>query len=43
MSAGPAPVAMHVINNAGHSPQVEHPAAFNAAVAGFCGQFRAGR
>jgi pimeloyl-ACP methyl ester carboxylesterase len=40
-SASPAPTELWVVNQAGHIPQAEHPDAFNRAVIGFCGRYRA--
>lgn len=38
LRAGPAPAALHVIDDAGHFPFAEHPAEFDRAVSAFCGR-----
>ena len=42
-SHSPAPTGLVVINQAGHSPQLEQPGQFNAAVLSFVSQYRAAR
>ncbi|MDH4022825.1 MAG: alpha/beta hydrolase [Gammaproteobacteria bacterium] len=42
-SHSPAPTQLVVINQSGHSPQLEHPGQFNAAVLSFVSQYRSPR
>jgi len=42
-SHSPAPTELVVINRSGHSPQLEHPEQFNAAVLSFASQYRSRR